>query len=635
MGDAVFDPEIYRACTSSLAQLGIEYRDVVATLVFGSKAKNRSTSRSDIDVVFFVKDDPRYPEFQYKRLVSDGGSVDANVIKPRCLDELCRRNTGWAYRLHLARPIRELTRVPEQAVIRWLGSIGKMVESELACRARLIRHLRDCRSLVSHARRLAQTEPAISKYLAIEVFFLVPLVYLNQRSTVPFQHGNPWNEALDAANLADTLRAEDYLRLVEAISGSELFNRLNGKGAFGRELKILHDECRQLVIGRIGNVFQHGFGARLAPAIERDPDLPGKLRQLTSSHPEVSTPLLDQVSHWLCLVRGTLSSSRLPGSRLPLRRRKSRQAGSRYVHYDKQTSRLKIILPTGGCREPVCHFCMLPYLARPKSDIEEIFVSAAAQSGRNHVRQLTVYTDGSFFDERELTRGEQRLIASKARELGAGELLVESLPKFLSPDSIGNTIDALGPGCRLRVGIGLQSAGAQVRRFITGTPITQLELKALQSWRKTAPFSLRIYLLANKPLLSAKEDRMDVHRSLASLAEWLQQDDAVTVNPLLPTAGTLAERIWKAGYWFPLSQREEEDLREDLFSKTYPYRLEIGLSSMVTCTDIPPAAWCAAGGANHETPGQDFAFFAQASSLPFSLLGGLRHREHWARCGFP
>ena len=66
MGDAVFDPEIYRACTSSLAQLGIEYRDVVATLVFGSKAKNRSTSRSDIDVVFFVKDDPRYPEFQYK-----------------------------------------------------------------------------------------------------------------------------------------------------------------------------------------------------------------------------------------------------------------------------------------------------------------------------------------------------------------------------------------------------------------------------------------------------------------------------------------------------------------------------------------------------------------------------------------
>ena len=60
--------------------------------------------------------------------------------------------------------------------------------------------------------------------------------------------------------------------------------------------------------------------------------------------------------------------------------RKSEESGTRYIHYEKETARLKVIMPTGGCRVPTCNFCMLPYLARSKSDVEETMAAIAATS---------------------------------------------------------------------------------------------------------------------------------------------------------------------------------------------------------------------------------------------------------------
>jgi radical SAM enzyme (TIGR01210 family) len=326
------------------------------------------------------------------------------------------------------------------------------------------------------------------------------------------------------------------------------------------------------------------------------------------------------------LIRGRQRSKGLPkGQRIAVRRKKTRETAARYVHYEQDKSRLKVIMPTGGCRVPTCTFCMLPSLARSKSSVEEILASIARAHRSAPVRQLTIYTDGSFFDRRELNPDERRLIAKAARDMGAEELLVESLPRFLNAAVVDEVAGQLGPSCRLRLGVGVQSTNALVRQHITRTPIEQQELNALLKWRKTAPFSLRLYLLANKPMLSHLEDRVDLLRSLAFLNEWLSPNDTVTINPLLPTNGTLVEKMLSAGLWRPLRADEAQALSHDLQSRSYGFRIEFGPSSLSTCTDQ------GAGVVGRENA--HASALIEAARLPWSILGSLRHRGHWATRG--
>jgi len=303
-------------------------------------------------------------------------------------------------------------------------------------------------------------------------------------------------------------------------------------------------------------------------------------------------------------------------------------AEPRLVHYDPKLERLKLIIPTGGCRVPTCTFCMLPLLARPKADVKAIF-SSLRETSKSRVRQVAVYTDGSFFDDRELSETERMEIASFARESLAEELLVESLPRFLKPDVVDKVRNTLQPGCTLRIGVGVQSTQTAIRCHITSTPLSHHELMRLLKLRVCGGFSLRIFLMANKPLISPAEDRLDLFQSLGLLQRYLAVDDIVTVNPLLPTHGTFLEVLWKTGYWQPLTRAEATALETDISSRNWGFHLEFGPSLVSTCTDVElePAT---------DTdslmikPGQPLDKETSSRFLPWALLGGTRHRRLWA-----
>ena len=91
--------------------------------------------------------------------------------------------------------------------------------------------------------------------------------------------------------------------------------------------------------------------------------------------------------------------------------------------------------------------------------------------------------------------------------------------------------------------------------YITRTPITQPSSGALMKWRKTAPFSLRSTCLQQALAVRIRRSR-GLHRSLEFLDPWLTAEDVVTVNPLLPTNGTLVEKISGAGFWRPLRTKK-------------------------------------------------------------------------------
>lgn len=627
------------ACRTVLGQFCIDHSDSLLALVFGSRARHQEGPTSDFDIIFLVQPNAAYPEFAYRRLEFGDSTIDANIIQPASLDRVCRKETGWAYRLYRAQLIPGFTTIPLQIADAWLCRNDALIRHPLASRRRVLWHLADGRALLRSAQRqqgqmlAPAAQPALSTYLVIEALFQVPLIYLNLLGLIPFEAGDPWSSARAADSTLDARASDDFNVAMKTITCSALYADLARDGSFARNLKRIRDQCRTAVIKRLGYVFDDGFGKRLGEKVKADDRLLSDLAEILDGIHAPEDELIEALTIWAGKVQGrSRELANRTGRRVSIPRRKSKITGTRLVDYRADTARLKIILPTGGCRVPTCTFCMLPYLAHVKGDVDRVIESAADVVDQRPVRQVSVYTDGSFFDERELTRTERMKIADAARQWGATELLVESLPRFLSPGALDEVIRILGATCRLRIGVGLQSTDALVRRHITGTPITQSELMSLLTLRRAAPFALRLYLLANKPMMSAAEDLLDLRRSLDMLDRWLALDDIVTVNPLLPTRATLVERLEKARYWRPLSPTASAHLFQRLGAQSRGYSLEFGPTAGATCTDSAPTELEDAFG-GLLTPEMPNDGLIETALVPWSLFGGYRDRNRWATTG--
>ena len=183
--------------------------------------------------------------------------------------------------------------------------------------------------------------------------------------------------------------------------------------------------------------------------------------------------------------------------------------------------------------------------------------------------------------------------------------------------------DCLGPNCQLRLGVGIQSTNSLIRKHVTRTPISQDELHGLMELRQSASLLLRVYLLANKPLLTDAEDRLDLAQSLSFMDKLLSENDLVTVNSLLGTNGTLVASIANAGYWTQLGRDDFRCLEQRFGQERFKFQLQFCDGAVNTCTN--------------STIGEDIVRARHSSlvspgahDLPWGLLGGLRHRSLWA-----
>jgi radical SAM enzyme (TIGR01210 family) len=636
-----YEHDLDKACRTVLEQFRIDRSDILLALVFGSRARRQELSTSDFDIIFIIQPNAACPGFVYRRLKFGDSTIDANIIEPASLDRLCWNETGWAYRLYRARRIPGFTKIPRDLADAWLQRNDALIRHPLACRRRLLWHLADCRALLRNAHRL-QTEPlelttlpVLSTYLMIEALFQVPLIHLNLLGLVPFEANDPWSSALAAGSPLEIRAIDEYNAILETIIHSALYSDLAFDGRFAHNLKHIRDRCRNAVIKRLGYAFGDGFGKALKEKAKVDERLLSSFAEILSGVHAAEKELIEALTTWTGKVLGqSRELATRAGRRVAITRTKRVVPGTRLIDYCFETARLKIILPTGGCRVPTCTFCMLPNLARAKESIDRVIEATVEATGKGPVRHVSIYTDGSFFDEREVAVTERLAIADKVRQWGATELLVESLPRFISPGAIDEMNRNLGPRCRLRIGVGLQSTDPLVRRHITGTPITQSELIWLLTLRGKPSFTFRFYLLANKPMMSAAEDLHDLQRSLDLLDRCLMPEDTVTINPLLPTRGTLVEQLEAARYWRPLSSAAAVNLFRRLQAKPHGYSLEFGPITGATCTDRGPITEVedAFGGVVTARTRCDGALIDMAL-VPWSLFGGYRNRYRWARTG--
>lgn len=211
------------------------------------------------------------------------------------------------------------------------------------------------------------------------------------------------------------------------------------------------------------------------------------------------------------------------------------------------SQRLRVILAGVGCTRPACTMCPLPDFG---SGVPGDLCGQLERALISHpdCDMVSLYNDGSFFAPAEIPpRDRARLLALVAQS-GASTLMVESLPEFITPDIIRDTVRRLG-SVELVVGVGLQSISSQVRRFALNSPVRLSAAdRALAAIAGSGALA-KVYLLCKPPFLTEREARRDVLSSIG----WLSSRPAVdiTICPTRVVPGTLLSDLYDIGLYAP------------------------------------------------------------------------------------
>lgn len=629
------EPWLLDAVEEALQRHGIAPQDVRACLLFGSRARGDAHSDSDLDLIHVVRGRAAGTGgLDYQRFVFGGTKVDSNAIALRRLNQYCS-DPHWAYRLCTARPITARSADPATEILAWLQGIHQMIAAEPACRHRAALQLRDLDRLLSTLSPIYPRLPHVVFYTLAEMADLGPILFLELCGKAPFQTGRPVEQVREAVPLAPPALADAFGALIRSLRDGTRWAMADRQEDLDATLTMVRRQCRRVMEAAWPESFGRGYTFLLDAGPGRMDEIEERLSAAGTPALGRTDPFLDALGRFVrygqALVEAEPSADS-PRRPLPPLSRPATPAGPRFAEYDRARRRAKVILGTGGCRVPGCTFCMLPTLAHAKAPVDDaLWRLRAAITGP--LEQVALYTDGSFFDDRELTEDERRHVVATVSGWGAAEVLVESLPRFVTAAALAGVRSALQGRCALRIAVGLQSIDAEVRKYVTRTPIAEGELERLLDLRRVHPFSLRVYLLAGKCMMTVDEDLADVERSVDCLNSRLAPSDVVTINPLLPTAGTLVEVLERARYFERMSSCMAAALARRLHARSLTFHLEFGPLDASTCTSSllspAPVRWTD-GRCGHDRclDAEDGSF--GTGMLPWSLLGPLSVRSRWA-----
>ncbi|MEC4723276.1 hypothetical protein RY831_29395 [Noviherbaspirillum sp. CPCC 100848] len=130
-------------------------------------------------------------------------------------------------------------------------------------------------------------------------------------------------------------------------------------------------------------------------------------------------------------------------------------SGARWAQYEN--GRLKLIVNTGGCKTPSCHFCHLPSYGRslPRGDFVATVDDALT---RYKPDELALYNDGNLLNEREVPDETLLEVCRTISKYGIRRLIVESIPRFVTRRKIEAVVKESKVD-ELTVAMGFQSAG--------------------------------------------------------------------------------------------------------------------------------------------------------------------------------
>lgn len=233
----------------------------------------------------------------------------------------------------------------------------------------------------------------------------------------------------------------------------------------------------------------------------------------------------------------------------------------RFVSYDQVrqadgtlVGRKKVILMSGGCSVPTCTMC--PFTNEnnygrdraPQGLLDQVAQALARTADEPPYEMLALYNDGSFFAPREIPAEVRLEIAARVAAAGVRHLVVESLPQFVTLETLEPFVERLGP-VSLEIGVGLQSADDLVRETLVNTRISRKQFEGAVAAMRICGVLPKIYLMIKPPLLTDGEAITDVVESVRYVRNM--GIDAVTLCPTRVSPNTVAWQLYQAGEYTP------------------------------------------------------------------------------------
>lgn len=210
--------------------------------------------------------------------------------------------------------------------------------------------------------------------------------------------------------------------------------------------------------------------------------------------------------------------------------------------------RRTVILLTKGCSIPTCTMCPFTNYNHFGSDTapsspEEQLKRDFDRSPPIEIDVVSIYNDGSFFANSEITDSQRLRIAEIIRQHRIPHIVVESLPQFIKSDAVSRFSETAN--ANLTIGIGLQSADEFIRKVCVGTSFSKLQFEKAVSISKQLGVRVKPYVMIKPPFLSDSEALIDVKRAARYLVSIGL--DNVTLCPTRIAPNTLVEKLHGSG----------------------------------------------------------------------------------------
>lgn len=517
---------------------------VAAVLVFGSQARGTASARSDLDVIFLLSAPRKSEHDVYHRARFDDIDFDVNLIT---VDEanVLLQIPSWQYRFYDTKQWCVSGDI-DASVQHWIDTIRSWVDSS-AARAHRIGFLHEkIRRLRSRLQDTPSANEAARSFFAAVALERVLLLLCELAGSLPFAHRNP---------VATLLKFDPEWALAEVRRMVDPGNRSRDELAPEWFWSGLKSSLKG------GAAHSQSFKAAVASGIDTgdaalSQPIEVLMEEFASAQPEAVSDWdrTIRIDEWLdrALRSGADHDSNSHGqlglgaliARSPPDA--ARRTGSRFVEHDPIRRRLKVILPTGGCRIPHCTFCRLPELANQQARFATLELHPGDYLG---ISEVAVYTDGSFFDDREVGASDRLEVAEFVRSIGAQRFVVESLPQFVTAEKIAPIRSKLQDNTQIMVSTGIQSMNPDIRKLLLGTPTSSAAIERLLTLSRQYAFDIRAFLLYGKPLLTLEEDESDIRASVAMLSTRLGARDIITINYLNVVEGTQISALETEGLY--------------------------------------------------------------------------------------
>lgn len=210
--------------------------------------------------------------------------------------------------------------------------------------------------------------------------------------------------------------------------------------------------------------------------------------------------------------------------------------------------RRRIVLTAHGCCVSTCTMCPLPDESVP-DDIEITDINLKQQidqatENSEDCDVLTVYHNGNFFADKELSDEVREHIYKKVASLNFKSLVVECLPQFITKEKLDKA-KALLSGKTIQVAIGLQSWDDVIREIAINSTCTKKKFLEANKLLNEYEYSAQVFLMFKPPFLTIKESINDLVNGVVELKKLGINDPIIC--PMRISKNTVVDVLFNLG----------------------------------------------------------------------------------------